>query len=497
MKSKTLVRVLTLLLTVLMVFALVSCGDSGKKPSDTDSSGTGTVEEGRKYPNLPDDTFYKDYNFTFVSSSPNWGGGAYIPEDVMADAYNGDTINDATYDRNQALKAKYGFNIVNVSSLNCAEAVRKAVRTGDSTYDAVIEASMNISSLMFDNYLYNLYDLPNLDLSQEWWAQDSVQDLTFNNALYIVAGDMVKMSYCGSAVVYYNKTVAAEENVEDLYQCVRDGKWTFDKLLEIAIACSKDLNGDQTIDFTNDRVGLSFGNKNHMAFFYGAGQKIATIRGDQIDLTMRTERTNDVAQWLANVRARTDGVYVNDDSAPYADPAIHSFQQVRMNFMDNRVMFTIQTLNTASGEFAEMAEPGFGILPIPKYNEQQDEYYTFIPYDMHMLAVPNYVEDPARTGAILEAICAYSKYTTKKAAYDDILITRNTRSEENEEMIDLIQKHRIFDLGYIFNWGDCRTLLLSSVERGTNTFQSTYASKQNRISQEIQTTLETIDSSKF
>lgn len=495
MNIKTFSRLLTMLLAVLMLVSLVACGNEEKPPVNPNPSGT-TEPGGEQsmYPDLPEGTYY-DHEFTFISSSPNWGGGAYIPQDLMADGYTGDSINDATYDRNQMLKDKYGFDIINVSSLNCAHAVKTAVKTGDATYDAIVEASMNLSSLMFENYLYNLYDLPNLDLTKSWWDQGAVNDLTFDGALYIVTGDMVKMSYCGSAVVYYNKTIAAEEEVEDLYQLVRDGKWTFDKMLEIAIAVTKDLDGDQIVSNSNtDRVGISFGNKNHMAFFYGANQKIATVEGDDIKLTMYTERSNEVAQWLANIRARTDGVYVNDDSAPYAEPAIHSFAQVRMNFVDDRVMFTVQTLNTASGDdFMAMEEPGFGILPLPKYNEEQANYHTFVPYDMHVLAVPNYVEDPARTGAILEAICAYSTFTTKKAAYDDILMTRESRSEENEEMItDYIQPGRVFDLGYIFDWGSCRTLLLNSVDKGTNTFKSRYDADEDKIYSRIESTLETI-----
>ena len=495
MKSKTFARILTLLLAVLMLFSVVACKKTEKDPSGNNPTGE---KDGIVYPDLPEGTYYDNYDFTFVSSSPNWGGGAYIPRDLMSEGYDGDTINDATYERNEMLKAKYGFNILNISSNNCAEAVKKAVRNGDGTYDAIVEASMNLSALMFDNYLYNLYDLPNMDLTKSWWDQSSVDGLTFNNALYIVAGDMVLMSYCGSAVIYYNKTIAAENDVEDLYQLVRDGDWTFDKYLEIGIACSKDLTGDQVINFADgDRVGITFGQKNHMAYFYGAGQSMATINGDKVEITFNTDRANQVAQWLADIRARTDGIYACDDIVPYAEPAIHSFHQVRLNFINNKVMFITQTLNTASGDLADMEDPGFGILPIPKFDKNQDYYYSYIPYDMHMLAVPNYVEDPARTGAILEAICAYSTFTTKKAAYDDILMTRESRSEENEEMINLIQQHRIFDLGYIFNWGSCRTLLLDSVQSGTNKFQSTYASNVDKIQSAIEKTMENISSQQF
>jgi len=51
---------------------------------------------------------------------------------------------------------------------------------------------------------------------------------------------MLEYLYC----MYYNKTLAANQKVGDLYALVDAGQWTHDKLAEISAETSEDVDGD-------------------------------------------------------------------------------------------------------------------------------------------------------------------------------------------------------------------------------------------------------------
>lgn len=68
----------------------------------------------------------------------------------------------------------------------------------------------------------------------------------------------------------------------------------------------------------------------------------------------------------------------------------------------------------------------------------------------------------------------YESRDTVRHAYFDVTITNKTiRDEESAEMLDLIFSTRIYDLGFIFNWGSMG-YLLESVYPDAGTFISKY-----------------------
>ena len=57
------------------------------------------------------------------------------------------------------------------------------------------------------------------------------------------------------------------------------------------------------------------------------------------------------------------------------------------------------------------------------------------------------------TSVILEAMAAESHYTLIPEYYDVYVKVRNTRDEEAKEMLDLIFRTRVYDMGEFFQFG--------------------------------------------
>lgn len=80
-----------------------------------------------------------------------------------------------------------------------------------------------------------------------------------------------------TCIMIYNKTMVKENWGKDLWEAFPDGMWDHEDFLEVARACTKDLNGDKTID----QWGLWL---THREYYYGLETQSWTRGGDCFDL---------------------------------------------------------------------------------------------------------------------------------------------------------------------------------------------------------------------
>ena len=104
--------------------------------------------------------------------------------------------------------------------------------------------------------LANYYDMPVIDITKPWWNQLATESLTLNGRCYLQMNYIpftgVMLSHC----LYFNKNLAEEYSISDLYSLVQNDEWTFDRFSELAKQVSQDLNGDGKYD-ENDLYGLA------------------------------------------------------------------------------------------------------------------------------------------------------------------------------------------------------------------------------------------------
>ena len=98
-------------------------------------------------------------------------------------------------------------------------------------------------------------------------------------------------------------------------------------------------------------------------------------------------------------------------------------------------------------ELREM-ETDFGIIPYPKYDENQSSYATRLCYYMPAV-VPITItgERLDRAGVMLEALACEYASNVVPAYYEIALKTKAARDEESQGMLDIIFNNRVIDLG--------------------------------------------------
>lgn len=231
-------RHLSLLLALLTVAAVTaSCG--GEKPAvdtaadqSTDTAAV-TVETNERElirEEVPADANYAGYEFRIQSRDAD-----HHHKELTAEAENGETINDAVYRRNTAVEEK--LNIVvkpiyesEAPENNPLDILRQNILAGDDYVDLALTHTIYGGQVAADGLFRNWYDLEYCDFTKPWWNKNVSDELTIGDQCYLAVGDL-----CISAIDYawsmvYNKELAANYDIGDIYQMVIDGKWTVDAL---------------------------------------------------------------------------------------------------------------------------------------------------------------------------------------------------------------------------------------------------------------------------
>ena len=132
------------------------------------------------------------------------------------------------------------------------------------------------------------------------------------------------------------------------------------------------------------------------------------------------------------------------------DPNSHNYISW---FENGNALFANGLIEMAVNNLRE-AEFDYGIIPYPKWDTEQENYYTSVDGGHEGLAILKSISDPEFVGTISEALCAESWKRVVPAYYDVALKFKGTRDERSIEMLDAIVQSRVFDFGYVYGgWG--------------------------------------------
>ena len=424
-------------------------------------------------------------------------GRAYEPgmavkhfSETASEEENGELMNDSIYKRNRQIEAKYNVKIKGVISGDKGSLyndIKKSVNAGDNSFDAAFSSIGDSSRLSQDGFIADLKTVPNLSLTKPWWDQRAVNSLSIGGRLYFAVGDITPWADPFTWIVVVNKELIQQYGLDDVYQLVRNNNWTFDKFYELCVAVSGDTNGDGVIN-EFDRHGVMSARENFVFQFIAAGESL--IKKDANDLpyfAANNDRAASVAEKIYNMMTdKLATLLVEDYSKGYSDPW---FEVLRAQFRNGNGLFYMGGLEQMC-IFRDL-ETEIGVLPMPKYDSNQDGYYHIInTYWASSLSIPVTNGRLDETGFVLEALCAESKYTIRPAFYDSTLTKKMMRDEDSAEMLDIILASRSYDLGMIYNWGDITGIFSSMLGKNTFSFASDIEKKINSIETQMQKSID-------
>ena len=493
-------KIIALILILTMIFVglcFISCGDAKKNSdgnndgdkNDSDDSEIVAEEEPGAVKILPDipDADYGGHQFNILLSIngefSNSGGGMW--NDFIAEVETGDTINDAIYARNVYVEEKYNvkLNVIEATAGDTMERgaaqklLKNSVQANDNAYDAALLSGYATCQLASGGFLMDMNNMAPLDLTKPWWDQKANRDLMIKNKMFYTAGDISNVTNYATYAMLFNKQLIQEYGLEDPYALVRNGQWTYSKMIEMAVQISGDLNGDGKYDF-EDLYGALVWDDTMMGIVNSIGEKCAVVNNNgEIELSLNTERV------ISVFNTYTDYVFDKTKALTYQRQDWDGAKSTNM-FSNNQSLFWIQIMELVIRLRAQ--EINFGVLPYPKLEASQENYYSTVgSWHSGFICVPLAQEDSARTGAILEALAAESKYTLRPAFYDISLKGKYVRDEESEEILDLIFDSKIYDLGWLYQIGGYNERIMDLLRNFKNDFASMYDKNLSKAEKDI------------
>ena len=467
-------RIISLLLAVLMLLSsmtlLFSCkeDEEGKKEGNTEIK---TYDEESIFyerslvsDDLPD-VDYGGRKFRIAA----YGKGEIFVEDEKRN--QGDLILDAKFARNQAVENRFNVELELVYSGTYSEVdeyASKTILSGSDEFDLYYGMVMSAGGLTLKKLFLNWYDIEHIDFSKPWWYASNSDELTYNGKAPIAISHFNYSAVSGAYCLYFNKNLAASYELGDLYGLVLDGKWTFDKFHEMVKDIYIDDGNDKKDE--NDFYGMTQNQGTALNSYLWAFDNPIVAKDEEgiPQVAVKTDKIDSIVNSLYDFLYNTDGVFYDVDNLNEKTIAYNLFYS-------KRAIFMMGTVGSATNEKLRNFEDDYGLLPLPKFDENQSEYKTMVGGHHSAIAVPKTCKDTEFVGTIVEALSAESWKTVTPTLYEIALKTRYLRDSESKEIMDIIIEGTTFDYGSVYdNWKGFAFMLERMMAAGNSNFESYY-----------------------
>lgn len=469
---------LALVLTLSALLVAVSCGVADDETVTTGFETSSETENSLAYDTVEKEKFGRE--FTILTRDDTL-------EQFEIEKLTGDLLDDSIYERNVTVSNDFDIDIVvfNKSYDQVMTTMQSHVGSGLNDYNLYTGHKFAFTSCAQSGYCYNLANIASLDLTQPWWDQNCIENLTIDGKTYLITGDIDPASMCISACFVYNKTMLKElgKSADELNELTRNGGWTLDVMYEYGKDVTFDLNGDGKIEHTSDRYNLtSWMMDVPYSLYYGAGGNFVTNVDGTPELTYTAEQVANIYEKIYKVIIEQNAYYVT---------AHTDYETCYTVFHSGRALFCDITLSKITGFVSDMNDP-YGILPIPKYDANQKEYLSFVNGATPFVMVGKSEKNPEFVGTIVEAMATYNYDQVTPKLFQVVTKLQAAQDPESAAMVDYIVRNRIWDLGYYADW-EITNLVRTGLMDGKSEIAADVAGQANRTSRGLSNLLRAFD----
>lgn len=431
------------------------------------------TEETRAYPQVPAGTDYDGYTYRILGCDGSYDmHNDYV---LSHDEEHAEIITDAIYRRNMTVSEALNVQIEAEIFEKTGETLKKCVEAGDDTYAVAFLTGGETPSYLTKGILLELMNGMQKSWDGEWYDQNYIQSMCVDGRLYTMDSAITTRPNNETSALFFNKGLAKQYHLPDLYALVQEGKWTMDLLYSYYTSAEIDVNGDGKM---GDEDTFGFGGNGAIAyiFYKGMGGDFLSVKdGGITDVLGKEENINrmmDVLERFSSPTMPCEGIE---------------------EFQEDRLLFWVYALGAFN--WLRDSDVDFGVLPIPKESEEQSRYYCNVNYwlSAHM-CVPKCAVDLEKIGTITDVLSAESYYTLQKAYNENALKSKYARSEEDTEIIDLLLKSRVYDIAIQYQIGAMSKLFKEKWGTLDKTVASDYEKNKSSIDAAIDSFMSALES---
>ena len=295
---------------------------------------------------------------------------------------------------------------------------------------------MTGAPLMCEGIAQDLTQYEVIDFDKPWWPASLISKARIKDGIYFASGDIstnfLYMMYCCT----FNKDLFTSIHVQDckvLYDLVDNQQWTLDKLIEYSTGVYLDSDGD-TVLGTGDRVGFFLCGEVHYDAFYTGCDLYTVVPAEdgsvQLSDDLFSEKTQNVLDKLCAFMHSSGDAYLSTTNI----------------FTTNQAIFTIDRAQITTKKLIN-ATFTYGMLPVPKYNAEQDDYYTCMAFPFTTYVLSTAAANSEAAAATLELMAYHSYYSITPALFEEAMKIRYADASEDSRMFDIIRESVVIDLG--------------------------------------------------
>ena len=537
MKKSILLKITSLSLVAIMMLFAVGC-DLEAIFGDIDVDGNGQYEDFSNIYNQMSDKIPSDGDgkFTPDLTAPDFsteiGGGeldfegqeiAILYRDHAQDSKEWysktpeDELDEAIAMRNEKVQDELNVKIVwypvasngndyTEYTTRFHDMVTNDVLSGTHYYDISANFGYPTTSSNIRDYTTNLLDtslFPYFNFELPCWNQSIVENTTFDGRLHYIAGDVNLSMFDAAVVVWHNKSLYDEKKLdtdpENMQQLALDGLWTYDELYRWTSVFYENTNFTDAGKDVNDTYALLAAQTSGApmprdAFPY-AWDLNFVITNDDGTHSFDIKGNRKIEEALIKCRNLLRGPGTFDTSSAQI-------------FAEGTAIFYMERLY--AGYDANMAiremEDKYGLLPMPKYNTNQEQYATTSQDYYNLMFVLDHLDSDTPTKG--DAVSAFLQYSTE-LTHSDVLgyyfnriVTPKFFGTDDSEgtvtrsiaIFDIIINNIKFDYCYIYRsqLNNINHLWLFATDPGSSnandTFEKIYSADELNFTKAIKDT---------
>ena len=446
-----------------------STGNKDTKPGvtgETNDYGEETFTSPNDYDEVAKDPEVKDQTLNIIVRDQ---------ASVMREWYKDvpeDEVDEVIAYRNESVAAKIGLKDVNYTLMGSSDyedclntftaAIMEDVDNGFHYYDIVANYAYAGATTTIRNYLANLADteiFPYFDFTLPCWNQAIVSTTMVNDKLYYITGDLNLSTFDKSMVVFINKDLYTDRkdasDPDDLQDVALAGEWDYEDLYKWASVYEDTGDGANTHDDIHG-INASYSSipVDAMPYAWDLDYLIEEADGSH---SYNVVGNTKIAEAVDMAKDLFHGVSDSDQTGAqgvanwnatgactlggYSEPVTH--------FANDLSVFTLHLLYCTADDNVMMREMSseFGLLPMPKFDEDQENYGT-TSHDAYTLMT---VIDHSGSSVTIKgnAISAYlqlsseESYTNVRGYYINEIVKQkyfgmSESLEKSQEIFDII-----------------------------------------------------------
>ena len=293
----------------------------------------------------------------------------YHREWYVADIDKVYTLPDAIAARDKEVPEKLGLKInykyMPDDAVQFRDLVLSDILIGEHNYDIVLNQTSVMSQLAYRCALANLLDkneFPYFDFSEKCWFASVGENLTVNEKLYFNTGAFSTSTLDNISMIWMNVLMYEEyrENgdPEFLREYAAQGKWTYEDMYQMITAFDRTVPDKTAIVIDSDLSDNIILSSLATAFDVDSMRRINNSWAYDLASNSRAE----------DVLMRTKELYLN--SGVDRKSSVEKFSECESLFLMTKLYKDQYTNYAITREMDSIP----GILPLPKYDDEQQEY---------------------------------------------------------------------------------------------------------------------------